>query len=199
VYSLYIINKSGGLIFQKDLVHGLARLDTNEALTQASIWLGCAAVPIRRLSESLHAGLTHRHYLHVLIRGRRAPPAVQALAPCHLRAALSGGGLHWHAGATHATHQPSTTQLRALTSLFPSRAFASGVRMLGFSAWQRAPIAEAGFHLQVAQAEPSCGYCRVYRHSLLQHRPQGPQSTSGGSDPTKRGWPAAERKLIAPR
>lgn len=42
MYSLYIINKSGGLIFQKDLVDGLARLDTNEALTQASIWCGCA-------------------------------------------------------------------------------------------------------------------------------------------------------------
>mmetsp|Transcript_8438 Transcript_8438/g.15994 ORF Transcript_8438/g.15994 Transcript_8438/m.15994 type:complete len:141 (+) Transcript_8438:160-582(+) len=46
VYSLYIINKSGGLIFQKDFAE-VARLDTNEALTQASIWHSLHAISIQ--------------------------------------------------------------------------------------------------------------------------------------------------------
>ena len=41
---MYIINKSGGLIYSKDFTDGLARLDTNEALTQASIWHSLHAI-----------------------------------------------------------------------------------------------------------------------------------------------------------
>mmetsp|Transcript_40473 Transcript_40473/g.49089 ORF Transcript_40473/g.49089 Transcript_40473/m.49089 type:complete len:137 (-) Transcript_40473:607-1017(-) len=37
IYSLYIVNKSGGLIYQKDFAD-IARADTNEAMTLASIW-----------------------------------------------------------------------------------------------------------------------------------------------------------------
>lgn len=41
---MYIINKSGGLIYQKDFAEGIARLDTNTALTQASIWHSLHAI-----------------------------------------------------------------------------------------------------------------------------------------------------------
>jgi hypothetical protein len=72
VYSLYIINKSGGLIFQKDLVDGLARLDTNEALTQASIWCERPRPlqPTRVCPVGIHVcsprGAPRRHSLHAI-------------------------------------------------------------------------------------------------------------------------------------
>mmetsp|Transcript_38101 Transcript_38101/g.82836 ORF Transcript_38101/g.82836 Transcript_38101/m.82836 type:complete len:136 (+) Transcript_38101:214-621(+) len=43
IFSLVIINKSGGLIFQKDFTE-TARVDTNEAMTQASIWHSLHAI-----------------------------------------------------------------------------------------------------------------------------------------------------------
>mmetsp|Transcript_18697 Transcript_18697/g.25913 ORF Transcript_18697/g.25913 Transcript_18697/m.25913 type:complete len:135 (-) Transcript_18697:234-638(-) len=43
IFSLYIVNKSGGLIFQKDFAD-IARLNTNDALMQASIWHSLHAI-----------------------------------------------------------------------------------------------------------------------------------------------------------
>ncbi|KAJ0432594.1 putative trafficking protein particle complex subunit [Helianthus annuus] len=43
IYSLYIINKSGGLIFYKD--YGLQRrMDTNDSLRLASLWHSMHAI-----------------------------------------------------------------------------------------------------------------------------------------------------------
>jgi len=132
VYSLYIINKSGGLIFQKDLVDGLARLDTNEALTQASIWCGrqpgspaCPSARCEAFTRGVHA---HRHPRVYSSVYEVRPARLQALAPCHLRAALSSAGLHWHAGA-FAMYENSTTQLRA-PHCPPRGRSPAGVRML---------------------------------------------------------------------
>lgn len=46
IYSLYVINKSGGLIFSRDF-EGSARLDLNDALRLASIWHSLHAISVQ--------------------------------------------------------------------------------------------------------------------------------------------------------
>ena len=41
ILSLYVVNKSGGLIFSKDFVEKIARVDLNDSLRLASIWWDC--------------------------------------------------------------------------------------------------------------------------------------------------------------
>lgn len=43
VFSVYIINKSGGLIFQRDFGDTPSKLDTNDTLRLASIWCGAGS------------------------------------------------------------------------------------------------------------------------------------------------------------
>ena len=38
ILSLYVVNKSGGLVFSKDLTDKVARVDLNDSLRLASIW-----------------------------------------------------------------------------------------------------------------------------------------------------------------
>jgi trafficking protein particle complex subunit 4 len=40
IYSLYIINKAGGLIYQKDFAEGLNKLTSNEYLVLAGTFHG---------------------------------------------------------------------------------------------------------------------------------------------------------------
>lgn len=40
IYSLYIINKAGGLVYQKDFNDGLAKLSSNEYLVLAGTFHG---------------------------------------------------------------------------------------------------------------------------------------------------------------
>lgn len=44
IFSLYIINKAGGLIYQKDFNDGLLRLDSNDYLILAGIFHGVHAI-----------------------------------------------------------------------------------------------------------------------------------------------------------
>ena len=40
IYSLYIINKAGGLIYQRDFAEGLSKLTSNEYLVLAGTFHG---------------------------------------------------------------------------------------------------------------------------------------------------------------
>lgn len=44
VFSLYIVNKSGGLIFSRDFAPDVARVDLNDSLRLASIWHSLHAI-----------------------------------------------------------------------------------------------------------------------------------------------------------
>lgn len=44
ILSLYVVNKSGGLIFNKDFAEGVARVDLNDSLRLASIWHSLNAI-----------------------------------------------------------------------------------------------------------------------------------------------------------
>ncbi|CAG8629779.1 3418_t:CDS:2, partial [Diversispora eburnea] len=57
IYSLYIINKAGGLIYQKDFNEGLAHLSSNEYLVLAGTFHGVHAItsqisPVKNSSSS---------------------------------------------------------------------------------------------------------------------------------------------------
>ncbi|GMH34540.1 hypothetical protein BSKO_02374 [Bryopsis sp. KO-2023] len=67
VYSLFVINKSGGLIYNKDYA-SIARVDLNDSLRLASIWhsinaISCQVSPVPDCSgiELLEAGTFDLH------------------------------------------------------------------------------------------------------------------------------------------
>ena len=73
VLSLYVINKSGGLIYNRDFVQRAAgRIDVSDAMRLGSIWFSLHAIaaqlsptPNAKTLKSLHADTFHLHCLHV--------------------------------------------------------------------------------------------------------------------------------------
>jgi len=57
--SLFVVNKSGGLIFQRDFGPNCAKLDTNDALRLASIWHSLHAISAQLAPRAGCGGMEH--------------------------------------------------------------------------------------------------------------------------------------------
>ena len=67
--SLYVVNKSGGLIYTKDLSKDVARVDLNDSLRLASIWwvLHHARMQHMHRSRSMQACMVASRWLHYVL------------------------------------------------------------------------------------------------------------------------------------